>query len=357
MKKLIVLVYVLLMTVMMFAGCSDTSEETLSDTSSGAVETENVEAVSNDETRSEILYTSAVSDQKLFEKKIDYTVDSGKITKLLSNVKKGNAFYYKKGEFVSTDEFAKIIINALPHQISEGDAKKNGFDEAAFSSEEGIVCIDNWTRNLFITDEAQDTNSVRTLFDLKGETTELKLYCNPESGITAVSLEGDGHYSAYFYDLDLYEEIKHARDTIDEIDEEGLVLCKDALKLLDESHQEFLQNEVNKGARSIDLKSLKKVWEFDADEAGTKGMVFDYNYVLDVEDLYTFNGAAGSMYLDSDMKIEGVSFGQIAVVVREGEEPKSARIIEIDGYISPDYMNEEEEEVMKGVVLRAVEKL
>ncbi len=155
------------MTVMMFAGCSDTSEETLSDTSSGAVETENVEAVSNDETRSEILYTSAVSDQKLFEKKIDYTVDSGKITKLLSNVKKGNAFYYKKGEFVSTDEFAKSIINALPHQISEGDAKKNGFDEAAFSSEEGIVCIDNWTRNLFITDEAQDTNSVRTLFDLK----------------------------------------------------------------------------------------------------------------------------------------------------------------------------------------------
>ena len=69
--------------------------------------------------------------------------------------------------------------------------------------------------------------------------------------------------------------------------------------------------------------------------------------MLDVEDLYTFNGAAGSMYLDSDMKIEGVSFGQIAVVVREGEEPKSARIIEIDGYISPEYMDDEQEKMMK----------
>ncbi len=352
MKKIIIISLIMIMALM--TGCGNTSEKTTSDAEANANATENVEADANERSDQEVVYANEISDQVLFEDNIEYAEESGKIGKLLSEVNKGNAFYYNKGKFISTDEFAQIIKNALPHEISEDDARKNGFDEAAFSEDKGAIMIDNWKQTLYITDEAQNLDSVKDFFDLKGEVTEVRLYCNPESGITAVTLENDSKCKSYFYDPDLYEEVKHANDTIDEIDEEGLVLCSDALKTLDESHQEFFQKDINKGASSIDLKSLKKVWEFDADEAGTKGMVFDYNYVLDVEDLYTFNGAAGGMYLDSDMKIEGVSFGQIAVVVREGEEPRSARITEIDGYISPEYMDDEQEKMMKEIVLRAV---
>ena len=209
---------------------------------------------------------------------------------------------------------AKILNNAAPDTVNEAEALEKHLDPEVYDFDSRP-----WSCTLYLLDygESEDVLNLNHLFP-----SNIELFCNRYSEYVCAIVTD--HYQnkkiEYFNDKDLYEMVRHFSDPEEIVDQEAYQKYKDRLDKHADYISQYLEEDFGwKG--HTDLIRFEKQWEFEAsDKSGTIELYrFDYAFTLD--DFSKFNGGAGGMHLDGDMRMQGMGggYGQLAIKLENGK--------------------------------------